>query len=354
MKKKFLLLLLCVLMVFVSCSTIQKDSIYSTTLSQDNIRNVEHIEINIVRQYRENNQEKIEEIKKDLNALLASPSSDRSYLALVYALYADYFLLNRDKVSAKKMLKTAESYNPHEEYVQLVKSRLTDRLEDKRDYLISMIKLNPRAYRLQSELGFVYYLLEDYTGALVAFDASLDFLNEEYGLLYGEKREYCRKFYKVDSDVKNSTAQILTQSKISLIDMTTLTQDNTHALDSITGTAFWRPAMLADRLKAAGWYDDSVNISKGKATRKDAALFLWHLLIGNDNEALTQYSRQYVYSGKSSPIKDVAIDGVFFDAIIGLVEEDIIPLIDGRLFVPDGDVSGLDFYEWLKKADGLR
>ena len=59
MKNKFILLLLCVLMVFVSCSTIQKDSIYSTTLSQDNIRNVEHIEINIVRQYRENNQEKI-------------------------------------------------------------------------------------------------------------------------------------------------------------------------------------------------------------------------------------------------------------------------------------------------------
>ena len=71
MKNKFILLLLCVLMVFVSCSTIQKDSIYSTTLSQDNIRNVEHIEINIVRQYRENNQEKIEDIKKDLNALLA-------------------------------------------------------------------------------------------------------------------------------------------------------------------------------------------------------------------------------------------------------------------------------------------
>ena len=65
MKNKFLILLLCVLMVFVSCSTIQKDSIYSTTLSQDNIRNIEHIEINIVRQYRENNQEKIEDIKKD-------------------------------------------------------------------------------------------------------------------------------------------------------------------------------------------------------------------------------------------------------------------------------------------------
>ncbi|UTC78319.1 hypothetical protein E4O04_10015 [Treponema sp. OMZ 799] len=352
--KKYLFLVLLVPVLFVSCSTMQKDSIYSTTSSQDNIRNIENIEVNIVRQYRENNQEKILQIKQDLNSLLAVPSSDRSYLALVYALYSDYFLLVRDRSSAKRMLKTAESYNPHEEYVHLVKSRLTEGLEDKRDYLISMIKLNPRAYRLQSELGFVYYLLEDYTRALVAFDASLDFLHEEYGLLYGEKREYCRKFYRVDSDLKNSTAQILTKTKISLIDMTTLTQDNTHALDAITGTAFWRPAMLADRLKAAGWYDDSVNLSKGTATRKDAALFLWHLLIGNDNEALTQYSRQYVYSGKSSPIQDVAIDGVFFDAIIGTVEEDVIPLVDGRLFLPEGEVSGLDFYEWLKKADALR
>ncbi|UTC68294.1 MULTISPECIES: hypothetical protein [unclassified Treponema] len=352
--KKTLFLVVIAFVLFVSCSTMQKDSIYSTTSSRDNIRNIENIEVNIVKQYRESSQEKIDQIKKDLNNLLAVPSSDRSYLSLVYALYADYFLLGRDRTSAKRMLKTAESYNPHEEYVQLVKSRLIEKTEDRKDYLISMIKLNPTAYRLQSELGFVYYLLKDYTNALVAFDASLDFLNEEYSLLYGEKREYCRKFYKVDSDLKKTTAQILTQSKISLIDMATLTQDNTHALDSITGTAFWRPAMLADRLKAAGWYDDSVSLSNGKAKRRDAALFLWHLLIGNDNEALTQYSRQYVYSGKPSPIQDVAIDGVFFDAIIGTVEEDIIPLIDGRLFVPDGDVSGLDFYEWLKKADALR
>lgn len=354
MKKNYILLTLFASILFFSCSTLQKDSIYSTSSSQDNIRVVENIELNIVKQYRENNEEKISQIRDDLDKVLAIPSSDRSYLALVYALYADYFLLSRDKLSARRMLRTAENYNQYEEYVQLVKSRLINKLEERKDYLISMIRLNPRAYRLQSELGFVYYRLEDYTNALVAFDASLDFLNEEYERLYSDKREYCRKFYRVDKDLKKSTAQILTQNKISLIDMTTLTQDNTHALDLITGTAFWRPAMLADRLQAAGWYSDSVIISSGTAKRQDAALFLWHLLIGNDNESLTQYSRQYEASGKLSPIQDVAMDGVYFDAILGVVEEDIIPLIEGRLFSPTADVSGLEFYEWLKKADSLR
>lgn len=55
-----------------------------------------------------------------------------------------------------------------------------------------------------------------------------------------------------------------------------------------------------------------------------------------------------------SPLEDVPLDRVYFDSILGVIEEDIIPLIDGRRFNPEASVSGFDFYNWLKKADRLR
>lgn len=48
------------------------------------------------------------------------------------------------------------------------------------------------------------------------------------------------------------------------------------------------------------------------------------------------------------------MDGVYFDAIVGSVEEDVVPLADGKNFAPEAPVSGLEFYRWLLKADAVR
>ena len=92
---------------------------------------------------------------------------------------------------------------------------------------------------------------------------------------------------------------------------------------------------------------------KGLASKKDAALFLWHLIVGNDKTRLKKYTRYYT-NKRRLPIPDVMIDGVYFDAIVGTVEEDIVPLTDGKNFEPDKPVSGMEFYCWLLKADALR
>ncbi|AGT45191.1 hypothetical protein [Treponema pedis] len=342
---------------FFSCSTMKQtqDAIYSGSTKTDNILIIEQIEKDIIKQYAEiksgGNTDLSAKIKADLDILLAVPSTDSEYKAKLYALYADYFILKKDKSAAKKMLKNAENNNPYEEYVHLAASRLILKNEERKHYLENAINQKSNSYRLICELGFVFYLMEDYTNALVNFDASLDFLPEEYTLLYGAERDYCRKFYKVDSDIKKETARILERSKILLSDMTALTQGETNALDFITGTNAWKVLMLAERLKAAGWYAADADIAKDYARRKDAALFLWHLIAGNDTELLSKYSRKY--SGKKSPVKDVDSDGIYFDSVLGTVEEDVIPLVDGNKFNPEGFVSGLEFYNWLKKAEDL-
>ena len=92
---------------------------------------------------------------------------------------------------------------------------------------------------------------------------------------------------------------------------------------------------------------------KDFASKKDAALFLWRLIAGNDETLLTKYTRYYTNKRKL-PIPDVMLDSVYFDAIVGTVEEDVIPLADGKRFEPDNPVNGMEFYRWLLKADELR
>ena len=135
--------------------------------------------------------------------------------------------------------------------------------------------------------------------------------------------------------------------------MAALTQDSTNALDFITGTVEWKPPLLADYLQKNGWYHPERDVLKDFASKKDAALFLWHLIVGNNETRLKKYTRYYT-SKRRLPIPDVMMDGIYFDAIVGTVEEDVMPLADGKNFEPDKPVSGMEFYRWLLKADALR
>ena len=354
-----------ILIAFASCSTVPRSDVYSSSVKEDNGARIENIERSLVLQRKTVLQGKTilqskmndaagnAFVKKELDELLSVPSSDSSYLARLYALYADRYLLDLDKAAARKMLKTAQSRNAEDEYVLLVSSRLMEKSNEKRDFLENVIKHNPDLYRLKAELASVYFSEENYTAALAAFDTSLDFLPQEYTELYGEQRDQAAKFHELGGSVHKDSARIVEQDTIRLSDMTALTQDNSHALDFITGTERRAVKSLAEQLKTEGWYAPDADLNTGNTKRKDAALFLWHIIAGSDFALLNRYSTKYIQRGKS-PLEDVPLERIYFDSILGVIEEDIIPLVDGRRFDPEGSVSGFDFYNWLKKADNLR
>ena len=286
--------------------------------------------------------------------MLREPSTDSSYLARLYALSADVYLLQRQPIEARKRLTSAKQQNEYDEYVQLVSARLISDQEKRKAYLEERLIQNPAYYRLKAELGGVYFAVRDYRNALAAFDASLSFLPAEYQRLYSGQREQSLQLYTLDgASIRESSEKILQTPQLSLVEMAALTQDSTDALDFITGTAEWKPPLLAEYLQKDGWYNPEYDVLKGLASKKDAALFLWHLIVGNDKTRLKKYTRYYT-NKRRLPIPDVMIDGVYFDAIVGTVEEDIVPLTDGKNFEPDKPVSGMEFYCWLLKADALR
>ena len=338
----------------ISCASVQTDIRYSGGAGAAREKTLETLESAVVTQRIQYNPEQLKRVQADIGALLQEPSTDSSYLARLYALSADVYLLQRQSNEARKRLTIAARQNEYDEYVQLVSARLISESEKRKTYLEERLVQNPTYYRLKAELGGLYFAAKDYRNALAAFDASLSFLPEEYRQLYGEQREQSLQLYTIDgSAIRESSEKILQSFPVSLLEMAILTQDSTNALDFITGTAEWRPPLLADYLQKSGWYHPERNVLKDAASKKDAALFLWHLIVGNDEARLKKYTRYYT-SKRRLPIPDVMMDGVYFDAIVGTVEEDVVPLTDGKNFEPDKPVSGMEFYRWLLKADALR
>ena len=337
-----------------SCASVQTDIRYSGDAGAMREKTLETLEAAIVSQRIQYSSEQVKRIQADIEALLREPSTDSSYLARLYAFSADVYLLQRQPNEARKRLTSAKQQNEYDEYVQLVSARLIPDQEKRRAYLEERLAQNPTYYRLKAELGGLYFAVQNYRNALAAFDASLSFLPTEYQRLYSERREQSLQLYTIDgASIRKSSQKILQTPQLSLVEMATLTQDATNALDFITGTAEWKPPLLAEYLQKGGWYNPERDVLKDLASKKDAALFLWHLIVGNDETRLKRYTRYYT-SKRRLPIPDVMMDGVYFDAIVGTVEEDVVPLTDGKNFEPDKPVSGMEFYRWLLKADALR
>ena len=337
-----------------SCASVQTDIKYSGDAGAMREKTLETLEAAIVSQRIQYSSGQVKRMQTDIEALLREPSTDSSYLARLYALSADVYLLQRQPIEARKRLTSAKQQNEYDEYVQLVSARLISESKQRELYLKERLAQNSTYYRLQAELGGLYFTLKDYRHALAAFDASLSFLPKEYRQLYGDQREQSLQLYTLDSDsIRQSSEKILQVSHLSLVEMATLTQDSTNALDFITGTAEWKPPLLADYLQKHGWYNPGCDVLKDLASKKDAALFLWRLIVGDDETRLKRYTRYYT-NKRRLPIPDVLMDGVYFDAIVGTVEEDVVPLADGKNFEPDKPVSGMEFYRWLLKADALR
>ena len=210
-------------------------------------------------------------------------------MARLSAFTADAALLLRQPSEARTQLALAKRYSEYDEYVQLVTARLIAEPEKRLAYLEERITQEPAAYRLKAEAGSLFFAAKDYRNALAAFDASLSFLPDAYQQYYRPQREQCVQLYTVDSaSVTESSEKILQANPISLVEMAALTQDSTNALDFITGTAVWRPPLLAKTLQQAGWYHPDRDVLKDSASKKDAALFLWRLIIGSDEQRLTQ------------------------------------------------------------------
>lgn len=352
MDAKAYLASLALALALASCATVQRDVLYDAVPGEDPVE-IASIEAELVKNRAVPGLAEPRAIARRLAELSAAPSSDSRRRARLLALEAEAALQYGDRAAASRLLTHSQAAYGGDEIASVVASRLLGSPAERQASLEAALGRADEGSRLRAELGAVFLAQGRYREALAAFDAALPRLGEEYRLLYGDDRDRAYALRDAAPDASPSVLSRLGRQAIRLEDMAALAQAETNALDRITGGAPWAVGTLFERLKAAGWYLDPGASGKDAATRKDAAAFLWALMARGDARLASRYTVRYA-TRASSPVPDAPFGSPFFDAVLGVVEEGVMPLADGRLFQPDAPASGLDFYAWLLAADAWR
>lgn len=335
-----------------SCATIQRDILYDTAEGSA-LAELDGLENRLVELRAYPDPVLLVGVMNELAKLAGVSSTDAVHRARLASLSAEAASQASDQATASRKLAESRAAYPGDELAAVVASRLARTDEEKLAILEAALKSTDGFYRIRAESGAVLQSMGRYREALAAFDAALPFLPLEYGALYGAQRDRAFALRGSDSTPAASTTAYLTKEPLPLMGLAVVAQNETTALDWLTGGADWAPGVLFDRLKASGWFADPAAPPLTPASRKDAALFLWNLMARGESKLLTRYSVRYA-SRASSPVPDVPYGSPWFDAVLGVVEENIMTLPDGRSFSIDTVVSGLDFYAWLKAAAAWR
>lgn len=339
-----------------SCATIQRDVLYDAPGAADaqaSATELRAIELDLVRSRAVPGSVDVAAERRRLAELLAVPSSDAMRQARILALSAEAALQAGERQTAARRLDESRAAYGGDEIASIVASRLAKTPDERLAILQKAIAVADEAYRIKAELGSVLLAAGKPREALAAFDAALPFLDEAYTTLYGEQRQKAWALRDSGPTLDSGISVYMTRSPIPLVGMAAVAQAESNALDRITGGASWAPGVLFERLRAAGWYVNTGAQPGAAATRKDAALFLWMLMARGDRRMAIRYTERYAAKA-TSPVPDVPYDSPYFDAVLGVVEEGIMTLVDGRNFDPDIPVTGLDFYGWLLAAAAWR
>lgn len=336
----------------LSCAGVQRDLLYDAPAEVE-LRKLEGLELALVRLRAKPEQAAYLETRAAIEARLGQVTSDPAYRARLLALAAEASLQAGRRTEAAQRLAEAKAAYPGDELTAVVSSRLARTNQQRLEELEASLLVADGSFRIRAELGAALAELGRHREAVAAFDAALPYLPDDYRLLYGERRD--RSFALRDAELRqaSSSAAHLTRQPLSALGMAVLAQNETSALDTITGGIDWDPNLLFNRLKALGWYLDPAVAAAAPMSRRDAAFFLWNLMARGRRELLTRYSLRYA-ARSASPVADLPYGSAYFDAALGVVEENVMNLPDGRNFRPDDPVAGLDFYAWLRAAAAWR
>lgn len=339
-------------MAAASCASIQRDVYYDSPAGEDPAELAE-LESSLVLSRAVPGAGNLAAARARLAELASAPSSDSARSARILALSAEAAIQSGDRNAAARLLAASKAAYRGDEVAAVVESRLAPTQAERLAVLDRSAAVADGGYRVGAERGSALLALGRIREAIVAFDAALPRLGEEYALLFGDERERAWSLRDAESAPSADASAYLTRVPITLLGMAAVAQSETTAMDRVTGGAPWAAGVLFERLKAAGWYIDSGADAKSPATRKDAAMFLWTMMCRGDRAMAARYTARYASRGRS-PVPDVPLGSPYFDAALGVVEEGVMALVDGSAFDPDGPASGLDFYGWLLAAAAWR
>ena len=209
----------------------------------------------------------------------------------------------------------------------------------------------------------------EYKNAVAKMDeASLIFQEENleiYNEVYNSLREYAWNMYSVSGGDAKPVLQQNLSEPLTVSSMVELALNNSTVFDHYKSTSRQKNERLIAVLNSEKYFSapldpmdlelSSEEITKSEfISRRCCARFLWNTYVKNQGEMslLTKYSTRYNATGRTkSPVADVSVSNIDFDAVLGVIENEIMDLPDGKHFFPNKIVTKLDFLKWIKSIE---
>ncbi len=348
MKKIFLFF---IFLIFISCET--TDIVMVNTIDEQSIKLIEEAEIFFLEYKFRLNKEYLKKSKEIIDELIKRAKNNRIFEAKVLGLKGEYEIIQGNK-NIKSIIEEIERKNKNEEKLYILKAYLEDDIEKKESILkIGIEKANSNE-KIKIFLADIYFLKGEYTKATSLYDDVFINISDDYKKFYTKRREIARIFIK--NSPKNSlSALIIEKEKISFKDVIELTGFETEFLNEYKGV---KGDDLKERLYINNFiFDKNINL-EDFIQRKDVAYFLLKIvsIVDNNPSLLTKYVikekdiKTKPEQKNLSPVPDIKTGDYFYTAVLVLVEREIMNLIDGINFYPEEYISGLEYYNTLKKC----
>jgi len=345
--KKYTPLLLVLCLAFAGCPTADK---YVRTIGDSDQAKIENIEFKLAQYEQNGGWDRLIQAERELQQIEKRGDYNKKYRAKLFGLFGMVYFYKNDKDKVKKYMEELEYTNKTEEYYFILKSYL----ETTPDARIMMLNQGIREADTNSiirlHLANIYFSEDDYRDATALYDEALKSLPPEYTRLYKQKRDLAYHYLKNPGE-KTDAEGVLKQKTLTMGQVTSYILAETNFLENITAKKEINPRSLLQKLKTAAYIHNPDLKGTDLCTRKDLAYLLLHILayLKYDKSLLTKYSEKYLATGRKSPIPDIKTDAYYFDAVLVLVEREIMELPDGVNFFPDKTVSGIELADMLKK-----
>jgi hypothetical protein len=264
----------------------------------------------------------------------------------VDGLRAEAAFLAGDVALARALVARAASLTDGEEGIWRVRAMLEPDATRRLALLEEGIAKADAPARLLCERGRLLLAAGRYAEAAQDLDEGLRGVEAEYRAFYEADRERALALARAGADaVGPGTAIADLGAALTVRAMIERTYAQTRFLSALTTEA--NPGFAAGlaAVKDAGLLLDPAGNPEAVAGRRHVAFFLWGIVarLEHDPRLLTAYRTKYT----ASPVADVPIDAPWFDAALGVVEQEIMDLPDGVHFQPDAEVTGLEFLAML-------
>lgn len=330
-----------------SCATVQQDIRFENLAIEESA--LPDIEAELAQLRLNPDPLALSDVRARLFDLSKTNTSDVRFTSRVKALQAEAALLAGEQNRAREFAQGAIESYPGDEFAQLAMARLAPDAAKTLEVLDAAILIADSTEVLRAERGVALEALGRYREAVAAIDEALPRLREAHAARLRPIRDRAFTLKDLDGKPDEKTARALARSPAQLMDAIVLARYETSLLDWFMGEDAISDQKLYARMSGAGWFDSPAPKLDQPLDRALAARFIWQLLCQGDPVKLVRYSTRWATRSKS-PLPDVPLDASWFDAALGCVEADIIPLEDGRNFAPDKGVSGAELWDWLKRV----